>query len=200
MKIRTLFTVLIVSMLLVVGTAVAGPDIKPGQWKFTTKTKMHGAPGMQNMSATHVQCITQQDRVPMSQDASQECQVSDIDVKGDTVSWKMVCGGEGGQMDGTGQVTYRGDSMEGTMHLVIADSNMQITNYITGKRIGACNGQTSTATSQTSSGTQAIPSVVGETLAEDAIDVGQAAKDEAKQSTIDGVRDGVRSLFQGLFD
>jgi len=200
MKKRMFFTVLIVSMLLVVGTAVAGPDIKPGQWKFTTKTKMHGAPGMQNMSATHVQCITQQERVPMSQDASQECQVSDVAVKGNTVSWKMVCGGEGGRMEGTGQVTYLGDSMEGTMHLVIADSNMQVSNYITGQRIGDCNGQTSTSTAQTSSETPAVPSVVGETLAEDAIDVGQAAKDEAKQTTIDGVRDGVRSLFQGLFD
>ncbi|WP_147822261.1 hypothetical protein [Salidesulfovibrio onnuriiensis] len=39
-----------------------------------------------------------------------------------------------------------------------------------------------------------------DTLKQDAKDVGQAAKDEAKQATIDEVREGVRDVFNGLFN
>ncbi|MBG0778091.1 MAG: hypothetical protein H0S85_16825 [Desulfovibrionaceae bacterium] len=38
------------------------------------------------------------------------------------------------------------------------------------------------------------------TLKQDAKDVGQAAKDEAKDTTIDEVRQGVREVFKGLFN
>ena len=41
-------------------------------------------------------------------------------------------------MEGTGDVTYRGDSMEGTMDMVITGAGMRIKNKISGRRIGAC--------------------------------------------------------------
>lgn len=40
---------------------------------------------------------------------------------------------------------------------------------------------------------------VSNELGQDAEDVGRAAKDEAKQSTIDGVREGVRGMFDSIF-
>lgn len=192
MKRPTLPMVLTLTMLLCCSTAFAAPDIDPGQWQFTTTTEMQGAANMKVPAQTHVQCITEQDLVPMSQGASQECQVSDVEVDGDTVSWRISCGGQS-QMEGTGQITYGGDSMEGTMNMVISATGMQVTNHITGRRIGACNGQAAASAVRK-------PSAVEEALTEDARDIGQAARDEAKQTTIDEVREGVRGMFKSLFD
>ncbi|MEJ2040318.1 MAG: hypothetical protein P8X55_15530 [Desulfosarcinaceae bacterium] len=40
---------------------------------------------------------------------------------------------------------------------------------------------------------------MAETIAEDAKDGGNAAKDEARQSTVDEVRKGVKGAFKSLF-
>ena len=67
-----------------------------------------------------------------------ECKISDIKTAGDSISWKMICSGKSGEMEGTGTVTYKGDTMTGTMNMVIKGAGMQIKNTMSGKRIGAC--------------------------------------------------------------
>jgi len=119
------------------GVALAGPNLTPGKWEITTETEMPGMP-MTSPPVTQTQCMDQGDLVPQSGGAGQECQISDIQVSGDTVSWKIVCSGQGGQMEGTGQITYSGDHMEGSMNMVIKAAGMQIKNKIRGRRIGAC--------------------------------------------------------------
>ncbi|MBN1546079.1 MAG: DUF3617 domain-containing protein [Syntrophaceae bacterium] len=197
MKGKDLLIILVLSIILVsFGTSWAGPRINPGKWEITTKTEMAGIPPQ---SITHVQCITDQDMVPVSQDASKECKVTDIIVKGDTAKWKISCGGQGGQMEGTGQVTYSGDTMKGTMQMMITEMNTKVTNYINGRRIGKCDGLETVSSSPNVQNTQSEASPAGEALQQDAKDVGQAARDEIKNSTIDEVRKGVRSAFEGLF-
>lgn len=196
---RKVFLVsMVMCIILYLGTAWAGPKINPGKWEITTTTEMAGMP---SQSITHVQCITNDDVVPMSNEASQECQVTDIQIKGDTVSWKISCGDQAGGMEGTGKITYKGDSMHGTMHMTTTGGgNMQINNTLTGRRIGECDG-TGYNTSVQSSAPQSDTSgsQVGETITQDAKDVGNAAKDEVKQSTVDEVRQGVKGLFKDLF-
>lgn len=41
-------------------------------------------------------------------------------------------------MEGTGEVTYSGDRMEGVMNMVIQGAGMQVKNKISGQRIGDC--------------------------------------------------------------
>jgi hypothetical protein len=118
--------------------AWADPHIKPGQWEITTKTEM---PGMPAQSVTHQQCISTNDLVPMSYDANQECKIEDIQYTGNTVLWKMTCGGQGGGMTGSGQVTYSGESMSGVMNMTIQPHGMQMKNTLSGHRIGECQGQ-----------------------------------------------------------
>ena len=115
----------------------AGPNMNPGKWEITTQTEMTGMP-MSIPPVTHTQCITGDELVPQSQDANSECVVSDMEIKGDTVSWKIVCSGANGGMEGTGTVTYSGDTMEGTMDMVIQGAGMHVINKISGKRIGDC--------------------------------------------------------------
>ena len=125
------------SVTLSLGIAFAGPNLNPGKWEITTQTEMVGMP-MKVPPQTHTQCVSEEDLVPQSEGASKECQVSDIEVSGDTISWKIVCSGQGGAMEGTGRITYSGDQMEGTMDMVIKGGGMQIKNKITGRRVGDC--------------------------------------------------------------
>jgi hypothetical protein len=133
---RKIFLISIVSMfVLLLGIVWAEPNMNPGKWEITTKTEMAGMPAQ---SITHVQCIDKSDLVPMSEDAGQQCKVTDIKTSGDTVSWKITCGGQGGGMTGTGTITYSGDSMSGSMTMTISGTDMTVKNVITGKRIGDC--------------------------------------------------------------
>ncbi len=135
---RKLFMITLVSFITVSFSMVcAGTHMNPGKWEITTQTEMAGMPPQ---SVTHVQCITADDMVPMSKNANQECQVTDIVSNGNTLSWKISCGGQGGGMKGTGSVTYNGNSMNGVMNMTITGGgNMQIKNTMTGRRLGECN-------------------------------------------------------------
>ena len=197
MKIKAILVGIVISIVLLIGAAGAEPYMNPGKWEITTKTEMAGMPPQ---SLTHTQCITAKDMVPMSKDANNECQVTDMKTRGNTVSWKISCGGQGGKMNGTGQVTYSGNSMNGVMDMTIVSYGTKVRNVLSGRRIGACDGQSNAATSTTAAHSPQERSEVEETIAEDTRDVGKAAKDEVKHGTINEVRKGVRSVFKGIFD
>lgn len=196
---KRLFYVIFISLVIVsFGTAFAGPNLNPGKWEITTKTEMTGMPPQ---SVTHEQCITSKDLVPMSGDANQECQVEDIQTNGNTVSWKLTCGGQGGGMTGTGQVTYKGDSMTGTMDMTIEPYGTQVKNTLSGRRIGDCDGSSSEVSVHQSSAPASggADDAVNKAIAKDAKDVGQTARDEARDATKEEVREGVRGIFKGIF-
>ena len=136
--IRKLFVISVV-LLATVSFSFAGskPNIKPGKWEVTTRMEM---PGMQmNMPAmTHTQCLTENDYIPETSQPGEECKITKTKVSGDTVTWNMHCRGQGGEMNGTGIVTYRGDSFEGKITMSMAPSGMSMTIYTTGRRIGEC--------------------------------------------------------------
>jgi hypothetical protein len=132
---------LIVSVILLatVSFSLAGskPNVKPGKWEVTTRMEM---PGMQmNMPPmTHTQCITENDYVPQTGQPGEECKITRTRVSGDTVTWTIHCRGEGGEMNGTGTVTYRGDSFKGEISMSMVPSGMSMTIYTDGRRIGTC--------------------------------------------------------------
>jgi len=195
---RKLFLITLIGFITVsIGMVWAGPQVNPGKWEFTTQTEMAGMP---SQSINHVQCITADDMIPMSQDANQECQVTDIVYIGNTVTWEISCGGQDGEMVGTGSVTYNGNSMNGIMNMTITgERNIQVKNIMTGRRLGECDGSTPITTIN-SSPTGSSGNSIGDVVADDVKDVGKAAKDEAKQTTIDEVREEVRGFFKNLFD
>ena len=115
-------------------------NLNPGLWEITTVTEMVGMPGAAPPPMTFPQCITPDNLVPQSEGETEVCQVSELAVDGNTVSWKLTCSGQGGGMEGTGTITYNGDTMEGTMEMTMTMANMQVKNTLTGKRIGECKG------------------------------------------------------------
>ncbi len=194
MKTRILLIALGSVVAVFVGSAFAGPDINPGLWEITTETEMVGMQGMNVPPQTHTQYLTQGGMIPLSEEASKECQIMDVRESGNTIFWKIICSGQNGAMEGTGAITYYGDSLDGVMDMVIQGANMQIKNTIRGHRI---------EDQQQNIENQQPPDNAGQTVTGDVKDVGQAARDEAKQTTIketrDSVNEGVQKLFKGFF-
>lgn len=133
---KKLFAASIILLIAIsISFAGSGPNMKEGLWEITTKTKM---PGMEMPPMKHTQCITKNDLVPQSSRPGQECKITETKVIGNTVSWTMQCKTQGGEMKGTGKITYSGDSFKGTMIMSMPQANMKITSHISGKRIGDC--------------------------------------------------------------
>jgi len=114
------------------------PNVEPGLWEITTTTQTQG---MNIPPTTMTQCITKDDLVPRpgSQPGQeQNCEITDVNVSGDTVTWRMRCTGQGGNVEGEGSITYRGDQFEGTSTINIIDAGMTMQSHMTGRRIGEC--------------------------------------------------------------
>ena len=87
----------------------------------------------------HQQCLSKHDFVPQSKQPGQQCKITDVKVVGDTVSWKISCSGQGGDMKGNGTITYKGSSLEGSMTMTMGATGMAMTSNMIGRRLGKCN-------------------------------------------------------------
>jgi hypothetical protein len=123
-------------MLLMTVAAAERIDMNEGLWEVTTTTEMPGVP-FEIPPMTFTQCITEQDLVPQNEQPDNECTLSDNRISGNTVTWSIVCRGEGGSSRGDGTITYHGDSFEGNMEMSMAEG-MEMINHMQGRRIGAC--------------------------------------------------------------
>ena len=133
--IKKLFVSLILGLMTITLASAAGPEIKEGKWEITTKLEMPGMP-VKMPPNTFTQCIKKDQAVPQDSQPGQNCTTKDVVMKGDTVTWTMVCNNPGGQMTGKGRVTYHKDEMDGSM--TMEGQGMQMTSHFKGKRIGPC--------------------------------------------------------------
>ena len=117
------------------------PSLKEGQWDTTIKIDMPGLP-IAMPPFTTSSCITKKDLVPKTQQPGQDCKVKSQKIVGDTVEWAVQCKDEGGMvMDGSGKVTYKGESFGGNMTMSMSGGGhpgMQMSYVMTGKRTGDC--------------------------------------------------------------
>jgi len=116
----------------------AAPDMHPGRWEITSTLEM---PGMAfSMPASrHIQCINAEEIIPQAQQESSKCQVVDQSIHGNVVKWQVKCESGGGSMDSHGEITYHGDSFEGTVVTNGSQMPSEMTQKMSGKRIGQCN-------------------------------------------------------------
>ncbi|MCF8051872.1 MAG: hypothetical protein K9L59_11595 [Desulfobacterales bacterium] len=83
---------------------------------------------------------------------------------------------------------------------------MKMTNTITGRRLGPCDGQTAPSSpgapdgKNSGSSDKEKPSAVETAIAGDAKEVSQAGRAEVKQAGIEEVKKGVRGMFEKLFE
>ncbi|MBI3530072.1 MAG: DUF3617 family protein [Betaproteobacteria bacterium] len=110
-----------------------GPD---ELWEVTMKMEMPGMPAMP--ARTSQVCKGKGDRDPsktVARDRDSDCKMVDSKQSGNKSTWKMVCT-KPNAMTVVGDVTYNGDSYQGTMKMTGGD--MDMTQTISGKKIGNC--------------------------------------------------------------
>lgn len=123
--------------------AQAAPNMKDGMWEITTKVEIPNMP-MPIPPTRHTQCLTIKDAIPQQQVKNNDCKMNSVKSESDSISWSMQCHTKEGALDGTGKVTYKGDSMDGVMTMNIKDSRqgaMQMIYRMSGKYLGACNNK-----------------------------------------------------------
>ena len=111
------------------------PLLNPGKWRITVKVTIVGAPV--NVPPTTVErCITpDQAANPVPEDpGDNDCKTSDFEIDGKKVRWKIRC--EKQDMNGRGEIEYRGDMYEGDVNLT--SPTLNIIQKINGERIGDC--------------------------------------------------------------
>jgi hypothetical protein len=133
--------ILVISVVLVasLSTSIAGsgPNMQEGKWEVTTRMEMPGM-SISMPEATSTQCLTKKDFVPQGSQQGQECKITKTKVDGNTVTWTVKCSGQGGEMTGTGRMTYSGSSFKGTIEMTMVQSNTKMISHINGHRIGDC--------------------------------------------------------------
>ncbi len=136
------FFIVSIIVLTFISTSYAGSklNMQEGKWEITTEMKVPGMPSnMPPMKNTQIQCLTKKDFVPQSSQPGQECRITDKKIVDSTVTWTMVCKNQGGEMKGTGKVTYKGNTFEGTMKMLMPQqNNMEVNSHVNGRRIGNC--------------------------------------------------------------
>ncbi len=135
-------TLVVTLVIFVISTAVsfAGPEVnmQEGKWEITTKMEIPSMqmdmPPMKNTT-----CLTKKDFVPQNSQSGQDCKIDQPKVAGNTVTWTMHCsGGHGGDMKGTGEIIYSGNTLKGTIRMTNTQSSSEVTSHLTGHRIGEC--------------------------------------------------------------
>lgn len=111
-------------------------DFKPGKYEITSSVDMPGMPQGSIPAQVFVHCITEDDPVPRSDASASGCEVKNVKQDGNTFTWEMECTQQGQKMTSKGEITYSGNSFEGTTVMMMGSQT--ITTHMSGKRLGAC--------------------------------------------------------------
>ena len=94
--------------------------------------------GPEGITTTVKQCISSTKPVP-DLPSAENCQETHA-INGNTVKFEVACSGKGGEMKSSGQMTYTGETMEGTIesHQMEHGRAVDATIEVTGKYLGPC--------------------------------------------------------------
>ena len=119
---------------------VAAPPMQPGMWEITTEMEMPGMP--MAMPPTKItQCIKDVANTEKIIPKAQNCKLQNQNVAGDKVTWTISCTEGNTVMSGSGEMTLKGSSYEGTTKMTIKEGNeepTQMTTRYSARRIGDC--------------------------------------------------------------
>ena len=120
--------------------AARAETVKDGEWEITTQMTIPGMP-VAIPPVTVRQCITEKERVPKPQSQNGKCETSAVKSEGNKVTWTVKCTGQR-PMEGSGEVTYSGDTMQGKSTFQMKNprngQDITATQNIQGKRVGDC--------------------------------------------------------------
>lgn len=116
-----------------------GLDFKPGKYEITVKMEVPGMPGGMPPQ-TMVQCLNEKNPLPDSAPDAQGCKMANMRTKGNTVTYTIECNQPGMEAKIAGEMTYKGDSFDGTTNTSMGPEagGMTVITVVKGKRIGKC--------------------------------------------------------------
>ena len=135
--------VVVAGSMLFATVAAAEPNMTEGNWEIKGEMKMEGLPfQMPPVPVSYSQCLTKKDLVPEQKEKNGDCTTESQKVEGNNVTWVTHCvDKKGSKIDGTGTMTYKGTTFEGTIHNVMTDTKggkVESRLNMNGKRIGDC--------------------------------------------------------------
>ncbi len=113
--------------------------VHEGQWETTMEMKMEGMPfAVPPVKVT--QCITKDNLVPKQKDET-NCKMKSQKITGNKVTWTQECIDRGTKIESQGEITYHGDTYEGTVNMKTTEKSGKTSTSsmaMTGRRIGEC--------------------------------------------------------------
>ncbi|MEN9796463.1 MAG: hypothetical protein RL653_159 [Pseudomonadota bacterium] len=125
--------------------ALAAPPamsaMQPGLWEVTRTMEMSNVP-MKMPPQVSTQCIKKEDLADArkSLPVDKTCTLDEVKQDGNATTGKATCKMDTGEMKGTGRMTVKPQSYEGSMDLVAKLEEMDFTmkQTFSGKRLGDC--------------------------------------------------------------
>jgi hypothetical protein len=136
---RSLSIAACASMLFIDPIGAWAMNIEPGNWEFRSTNSMHGAAAQEQVGE---QCIKDSVLKPdtLMKGMNNGCRLTDSQDDTDSMSWKVSCSNEGGEMTGSGNVHREGDGIVGGMEMTMSFKGQTMNMNVgwTGKYLGPC--------------------------------------------------------------
>lgn len=139
---RTILSALI--LVCVPGLAIAvQPNMDPGQWAYTTTTRIAGSVSIPDRTSTHTRCVTESevDDVDAFMEDVEDCEVERREITADKAGFTLDCPEQqGAEMRMTVDMRLLGDRVEGesVTTLSMGGESMEIRSRVEGRRVGDC--------------------------------------------------------------
>ncbi len=139
---RTIPSALVLACVPGVAMAVQ-PNMDPGQWEYTTKTRIAGSVSIPERTSTHTRCVSEDevDDADAFMEDVEDCEVERREVTADKAGFTLVCPGEqGAGMRMTMDMRLLGDRVEGesVTTLSMSGESMEMRSRVEGRRVGDC--------------------------------------------------------------
>ncbi len=129
---------LLLILALVMTSGVAAAEIRTGLWQITMTVSITGMPTAVPPQ-TQQECLSAENMVPQTANA-QGCKVRSNGARGNRLEWTMTCDTPNGKANGSGHMEFNGDSMQGSMEMVMNGpaGSLTVVTGLSGRRLGDC--------------------------------------------------------------
>lgn len=143
MRFNAVFGALLTSAVFFSSTAIAEtPNINPGLWQHKTSMSLQGPMNMPPQVSTDKECITQTDIDKGIDfiDLPSGCNMTQVNIRRDSMDYGMQCDMQGLRADFTGTMRFNGHQMDGSMssHVDTPMGKMTMQMETEAHRIGDC--------------------------------------------------------------
>jgi hypothetical protein len=120
--------------------AQANPAVPAGLWQTIITSEVEGMPFLPPPE-TYTECVIPGDRLPGVALQEHDCEVTEQNVSGNRVDWRVQCVHEGMTTSGAGRLHYQGDSYQGEMTVEMSGGvvgEMKLKQTLNGQHLGEC--------------------------------------------------------------